>query len=716
MLDTVPDHGRPWPRLPRTAAERPLRRRCTWIVGPGGSGRTTVVRALAAGGSRGGGTDAVLLDDLASLPPRLVVETLADVAAGSADPARRPILVTSDPDDTVDPEILHALRSLGVDRRVLPPLTLQEVADLLGARWQVDVEGHTAARIHSLSGGRIGVLRAVVDDALEAGDLTVRHGMLRVRGDVPLSHATLYLDTPREESAEAARILDAVAVADGLPTPVVLALGGVDTAGDTVEDLIAAGTLLPDDSGDLLRLIPELERHHRAGRMDPGLRRHRLAQVDAAAARIGSTDTAALRPPADLPAETYLLAGPWRPREDPGTAALEVLVRSGACFLPTECPDDLSGIDVDTSPASVLHDLVVAALSGDTGGLTRAAAALRGPADADPRVAAAVVLFESYGLLLAGHGDEATAVTRTFRRRHRLTPRLSAVADLCQGSIDLAVGELDGARRCFTVAAAEFHDEAHLGWAAVAAGGLAYIGALTGNDSCRTLGRDLIDRLPAEWGLWAPTRAGTLAWAADPQLDDSRTADGLAEAYRAAVERAQGSVAMVYARELLRIDGEHAARFLDSLPGSGEEVDHVRRCRAATLDGDVDELERMGRHFRDRGARVFAVAAYSRLALAHREAGRAASAAEAAGVARELARECGGLALPSLRLLASFAELSPREREVTRYVARGMTNREIAAEMTLSVRTVEGHVMRACRRLGVETRAQLAETVTRVRG
>ena len=53
-------------------------------------------------------------------------------------------------------------------------------------------------------------------------------------------------------------------------------------------------------------------------------------------------------------------------------------------------------------------------------------------------------------------------------------------------------------------------------------------------------------------------------------------------------------------------------------------------------------------------------------------------------------------------------ELSPRESAVAQRVVDGMTNREIAAELFLSVRTVEFHVAKCMRKLGAATRRELA--------
>ena len=51
--------------------------------------------------------------------------------------------------------------------------------------------------------------------------------------------------------------------------------------------------------------------------------------------------------------------------------------------------------------------------------------------------------------------------------------------------------------------------------------------------------------------------------------------------------------------------------------------------------------------------------------------------------------------------------LSDRESEVARLVAEGLTNREIAKSLCVSVRTVECHLWVAYRKTGTGTRTRL---------
>ena len=57
-------------------------------------------------------------------------------------------------------------------------------------------------------------------------------------------------------------------------------------------------------------------------------------------------------------------------------------------------------------------------------------------------------------------------------------------------------------------------------------------------------------------------------------------------------------------------------------------------------------------------------------------------------------------------------QLSPREREVMRLIARGYTYKEIARRLSLSVKTVETHVSAVLRKLQLSTRHELTRWAT----
>lgn len=64
--------------------------------------------------------------------------------------------------------------------------------------------------------------------------------------------------------------------------------------------------------------------------------------------------------------------------------------------------------------------------------------------------------------------------------------------------------------------------------------------------------------------------------------------------------------------------------------------------------------------------------------------------------------------LPRVAAARSGTGLTAAEQRVADLIARGATNRDAAAALFVSVRTVETHVASIYRKLGVRTRAELA--------
>ena len=65
------------------------------------------------------------------------------------------------------------------------------------------------------------------------------------------------------------------------------------------------------------------------------------------------------------------------------------------------------------------------------------------------------------------------------------------------------------------------------------------------------------------------------------------------------------------------------------------------------------------------------------------------------------------------RPAAGWASLTPAERDVARLVGEGLANKEIAAQLFVSPRTVQSHLTHIYAKLGVTSRVQLAQQATR---
>ena len=100
--------------------------------------------------------------------------------------------------------------------------------------------------------------------------------------------------------------------------------------------------------------------------------------------------------------------------------------------------------------------------------------------------------------------------------------------------------------------------------------------------------------------------------------------------------------------------------------------------------------------------------AREQLRLAHQMLAAMGAGAFAERAAREL-RATGERARP--RSPGAADVLTPQEEQIARLVAGHLTNREIAARLFISASTVEYHLRKIFRKLGVANRSQLARTI-----
>ena len=138
----------------------------------------------------------------------------------------------------------------------------------------------------------------------------------------------------------------------------------------------------------------------------------------------------------------------------------------------------------------------------------------------------------------------------------------------------------------------------------------------------------------------------------------------------------------------------------------------VRADHARALAGhDPAGLMAAATAFEAMGACLLAAEATLSAAVALRRAGDARRATTPERRAAALMRRCEGAMTPALAPLESQVLLSARELEVASLAVAGLSNREIAERLCLSVRTVENQLQRVYEKLGVARRAQLAEAL-----
>jgi DNA-binding CsgD family transcriptional regulator len=152
-------------------------------------------------------------------------------------------------------------------------------------------------------------------------------------------------------------------------------------------------------------------------------------------------------------------------------------------------------------------------------------------------------------------------------------------------------------------------------------------------------------------------------------------------------------------------------------------LSHALRTVAMTVEGAerLGALEEAAAVLKGTPARLVRAEALADLGAALRRARRDVDARPPLREALELARRCGavGLAKDAFDELAATGErvrrytpigvesLTPSQRRVAELAAGGMTNRQIAQTLFLTVKTIESHLAAAYDSLGIRSRQQL---------
>ena len=148
-----------------------------------------------------------------------------------------------------------------------------------------------------------------------------------------------------------------------------------------------------------------------------------------------------------------------------------------------------------------------------------------------------------------------------------------------------------------------------------------------------------------------------------------------------------------------------------SLPLADAVARHVESLAAKDGEG----LLVASSAYRALGDRVTAADAAAQAAVALSQSQQRRRRLYAAAIAQGLSDECGGLSTPALRSPTGHP-LTERQREIVELAVAGMSNKDIATRLIMSVRSVEGHLYRACQRVGANSREELAAIIRPFKG
>jgi DNA-binding NarL/FixJ family response regulator len=326
--------------------------------------------------------------------------------------------------------------------------------------------------------------------------------------------------------------------------------------------------------------------------------------------------------------------------------------------------------------------------------------------------AAVVMLFWVRGLNLAGLLDQADQAAQQYRERCQdVSGPADVTTSLMCGHVAAARGQVKTAARWYRQAIAALHGADPGGYLS---GGLILLTCVLGMAGDATSARQALVEMMAAWHPTLVFREPDVrlaqAWvsAAEGGVSEAvvlarRAAEVAASQHQPAVEVhalhtavcfGDRTVAERLAQLTVQVDG----------PRAGAAAAHAAALAAedgAALVAASVQLEQIG-------ALLLAADAAAQAAAVHTRQGRRGSAQSAATRAHHLAQACENARTPALAAIAAPLPLTNREREIVTLVASGLSNREIARRLVISVRTVENHRYHACAKLGTTDRTELA--------
>ncbi|WP_448006860.1 LuxR C-terminal-related transcriptional regulator [Agromyces bauzanensis] len=254
----------------------------------------------------------------------------------------------------------------------------------------------------------------------------------------------------------------------------------------------------------------------------------------------------------------------------------------------------------------------------------------------------------------------------------------------------------------------EGHDDT--GWAVINSLALAEACALAGEVSGAD---DVLARVRETWHPGHVYRLPELGRVTAVHLAATgRVAEAIAAATAAAdlAERGRSLSQAIFALHAAVRYGAHGLG--ERLRALASEIDSPRAALAfqqadAWDRSDAARLGDLSRAFEGDGDLVAAIDAEGQAAVVWADAGRGARSAESRLRIRRLQTITGHLHTPAVTRANLGGPLSHRESEIAMLIAGGHADRDIAAMLGISTRTVEGHAHRIYEKLGVGGRIQL---------
>ncbi|HUH67520.1 MAG TPA: LuxR C-terminal-related transcriptional regulator [Mycobacterium sp.] len=339
-----------------------------------------------------------------------------------------------------------------------------------------------------------------------------------------------------------------------------------------------------------------------------------------------------------------------------------------------------------------------------------AEAGLRAAALAQPGGILLIGLAEVMALTAVG---DYQAAERVWERYAANMPEVDAIVDAMLGLVRLARGALPSACAAFRDSMSAMSRGFPWGWLMLVSAWAAQAEGARGEAAAAAAA---LQRSEEAYGpqvaVFLPELELARAW---ERASIGQTTAAQMHAVRAAqIARRSG----MYAVEMRALhtavrfgDRSHTARLGELAATLNAPMAEAAAAHARGLsDHDGELLDAVADRFVDMGALALAADAAAQASREHTRKGRGgkevASSARAHGLASQ-----GEVRTPAVAAAARPLPITDREREIAMLVAAGLSNRQIADRLYVSVRTVDGHLYRIFAKLNIADRDQLIHLV-----
>jgi len=325
----------------------------------------------------------------------------------------------------------------------------------------------------------------------------------------------------------------------------------------------------------------------------------------------------------------------------------------------------------------------------------------------------AMGLAEVVALTAAGDNQAAERVWERYASMTRAWPAAGAFPHAMLGLVHLAGGALTSACSAFQDSISAMSHGFPPGWVMLVSAWSAQAEGARGDRAAAVAAlRRSEDAYGPQVAVFLPELELARAW---ERASVGETMAAQTHALRAAQIARQSGMYAVEMRALhtaVRFDDcSQIARLAElaktlNTPLAEAIAEHAR----GLADHDGDLLDAAADRFADMGTMALAADAAAQAAREHARTRRRRKEMKSSTRAHGLATQ-GGIRTPTVHAAASQLPITVREREIANLVAAGLSNRQIAEKLSVSVRTVEGHVYRIFAKLDIDHRHQLVHFV-----